>query len=101
MIDPLLRDDPDLNEHGCPHCDYYGELAGYHAHVGPQPHVEVYGVICSDCLDAIEREDAPEELAITLGDKLSPLEEAEIFAREPLSARLDSAFKPYKGFMGR
>jgi hypothetical protein len=57
--------------------------------------------LCPSCIMAFEEGDAPEELVMTLGDMLSPLEEAEIFAREPLSVRLDSAFKPYRGFMGR
>ncbi len=92
MIDPLLREDPDLDENNCGHCDYRGELVGFGF-----PHYSgmMFGIICPDCLDAFERENAPEELAITLGDKLSPLEEAEIFAREPLSMRLGAPHMDY------
>jgi len=68
---------------------------------GPMPNTVGCLPACASCIMAFEEDDAPEELAITLGDMLSPLEEAEIFAREPLSVRLDSAFKPYRGFMGR
>jgi hypothetical protein len=35
---------------------------------------------CASCIQSFEEADAPEELAITLGDKLSPLEEAELYA---------------------
>jgi hypothetical protein len=74
----------------------------------------------ADEMDDFEREDAPEELAITLGvntpeapatfcdcrlgcppDDICPDYPDDWPSREPLSVRLDSAFKPYKGFMGR
>jgi len=79
-VDPLLHEDPELDEQDCTHCNYQGELVDYEFPLGK--YGKVYGIICSDCLDAIEREDAPEELAITLGDRLDPLTEAGLYAAD-------------------
>jgi hypothetical protein len=38
---------------------------------------------CGSCIMAFEEDDAPEELAITLGDVLDPLTEAGLYAAGP------------------
>jgi len=65
VIDPLLNEEQDAVV--CHHCESGQEAEPYLIHTRPKHCVA--GIACASCIMAFEEGDAPEELAITLGNK--------------------------------